>query len=385
VEEPLLCSFPASQDQGSSLKSCLVQAPGPVPLAAHEVLDRKWGTCFVLKAALGPDECLNLIEAARTLGYGKAVPAYPPSYRNNGRLVVDDEPLAEELFKRILRQLPDPMVDENGAHWRPVGLNRRFRFCCYQPGEYFTIHRDGVFHSSANRCSRLTFMVYLNSNREFEGGSTRFFTSSDVTAVPLARVTPQTGALIVFDHSLWHDGEIVTRGTKFIMRSDILYEKESSNEDSNAELPDRHAGYIWSVVELADGSVASGGRDKTIRLWDRCGATLTCREVLRGHANSITALSAVGGDELWSGSRDRSIRIWRRRRGTFSCATNIDAHEGTVLCLAKLYDGRVASGGADGTIRLWSRDGECERKLSGDSTWVWDIKPLDRETLVSGV
>jgi WD40 repeat protein len=298
-------------------------------------------------------------------------------------LVIDDPQFAEELFHRIRCHLPDPIADANGARWRPTGLNERFRFCCYEPGEYFKIHRDGVFHRSANQCSRLTFMAYLNSHREFEGGSTRFFSSSDANATPLASILPRAGTLIVFDHSLWHDGERVTRGMKYIMRSDILYELEAPEPDTKTTPTDAHAGYVWSVIELADGSVASGGRDKTIRIWGRSGTSLRCREVLRGHANSITALSSAGADELWSGSRDRSVRVWRRRHGRFCCAVKIDAHAGAVLCLTQLHDGRMASGGADGMVRLWNRHGECVGELGNDASWVWDIKAPNHETLVS--
>jgi len=381
--ESLQCCPTAGQEQVSSLKSCLASDPEPDRLVTHEVLDGKWGTCFVLEKALGPAECLNLIEAARTRGFGKAVPAYPLSYRNNSRLVVDDAELAEALFYRIRRQLPDPIVDEDGAGWRLVGLNKRFRFCRYGPGEFFTIHRDGVFHSSAKQCSRLTFMIYLNSSCDFEGGSTRFFPSSDPAGAPLASVAPQNGTLIVFDHRLWHDGALVTGGIKYIMRSDILYEAAIPEVNTQTESLDAHSGYIWSVVDLADGQIASGGRDKTIRIWRRNGDSLTCQEILEGHANSITALSPAGRDELWSGSRDRTIRIWRRGESAFSCAGNIDAHEGTVLCLTKLKDGRMASGGADGIIRLWNRNGECSGRLAAEVTWVWDIKALEQDTIVS--
>jgi WD40 repeat protein len=372
------------QDRPATLKRCLVGQPDERNcFVEHQVLQGKWRTCFTLEGVIGPEECLNLIRAAQTSGYCKAVAGYPPSYRNNSRLVVDDVQLAEELFHRIRRQIPDPLVDENGVRWRPIGINERFRFCCYGPGQFFKIHRDGVFHRSAHQCSRLTFMVYLNSSLEFEGGATRFFPSSNSAGTPLASIAPQSGTLIVFDHSLWHDGERVTSGMKYIMRSDILYELEVVNQNTRAETQNTHSGYVWSVAELTDKSVASGGRDKTIRIWRRDGAALACQQVLRGHTNSITALSTFGADDLWSGSRDHTVRIWQRREGTFCCAATINAHDGAVLCLTKLEDGRMASGGADGIIRLWSQDGRCIKQLTGDGSWVWDIKSLDRETLIS--
>lgn len=36
---------------------------------------------------------------------------------------------------------------------------------------------------------------------------------------------PKIGDLIIFDHNLWHEGEKLETGEKFVMRSDIVYER----------------------------------------------------------------------------------------------------------------------------------------------------------------
>lgn len=87
--------------------------------------------------------------------------------------------------------------------------------------------------------SRLTFLVYLND--DFEGGSTTFFmprkpscaSSSDATdaeaGVQLRRhpVKPVAGSALCFPQSnmasLLHEGSPVTRGTKYVIRTDVMF------------------------------------------------------------------------------------------------------------------------------------------------------------------
>lgn len=46
-----------------------------------------------------------------------------------------------------------------------------------------------------------------------------------------------------------------------------------------------HSGGIWSLIELADGTICSGSADHTIRVWNV--STLACIKILGGHTNSV--------------------------------------------------------------------------------------------------
>jgi len=104
---------------------------------------------------LSPAECRAYIGLAEARGLARADTDYPPSYRNNDRLVLDDTAMAGALFARLrplLRQsLEVKGRDRRRETWRLAGLNERMRFCRYRPGQRFSIHQDGV-HNRRRVC-----------------------------------------------------------------------------------------------------------------------------------------------------------------------------------------------------------------------------------------
>jgi prolyl 4-hydroxylase len=55
-------------------------------------------------------------------------------------------------------------------------------------------------------------MVYLND--DFDGGHTRF---ED------AIICPAAGMALFFAHHLLHEGAVITRGRKYVLRTDVMY------------------------------------------------------------------------------------------------------------------------------------------------------------------
>ena len=162
---------------------------------------------------LTAEECQELIAWTEALGY-EAAPITTdrgflmrPDIRNNTRVIVDDVDRAKWLWERLRPHAPAVFAGHEA-----VGLNERFRFYRYDPGERFAPHRDGAFKRANGEQSRLTFMVYLNG--EFVGGETNFDDTS---------ITPQTGLGLLFDHRLTHEGAAVVRGRKYVLRSDVMY------------------------------------------------------------------------------------------------------------------------------------------------------------------
>lgn len=93
-----------------------------------------------------------------------------------------------------------------------IGLNERFRFYRYDPGQQFATHMDGSFVRQNGERSLLTFMVYLND--AFEGGETVIIETT---------VKPQKGMALIFQHALVHEGAVVISGRKYVLRSDVMY------------------------------------------------------------------------------------------------------------------------------------------------------------------
>ena len=76
-----------------------------------------------------------------------------------------------------------------------------------------------------DRRSRLTFLLYLNDG--FDGGCTTFYLPDGAGGLHTRAVAPRAGSVLCFPQgntaSLLHEGSAVTRGTKTVVRTDVLY------------------------------------------------------------------------------------------------------------------------------------------------------------------
>jgi WD40 repeat protein len=242
--------------------------------------------------------------------FQKAISNYPTYYRNNDRFVIDNDSLATELFDKVKPYLPEVIkiasnIDSENGVWHLKELNNRLRFCKYSAHQYFHRHLDGVHYQNETTQSKLTFMIYLNSATEFKGGRTLFYKTKETDEI-WAAYTPKQGDLIVFDHNIWHEGEVLTEGEKFVLRSDILYTKKRTKIQKKPFIG--HLGYIWSLLKLNDGIILSGGRDKEIKVWTLEGEQ---KHSLKGHENSILCIEKISPNIFISASRDMQIIVWK--------------------------------------------------------------------------
>jgi hypothetical protein len=153
-----------------------------------------------------------------------------PLYRDQDRIIRDDPRIAEELFSRLRPHLPAMMGPPGSLRsLRLLGLNERLRMYRYRPGQRFAPHTDHWYQPSANRITLYTVLVYFND--DFEGGETRFCDELDETIVP------RRGLTAIFQHKLRHEGCPVRRGTKYAMRSDVLYEADEAIRTPGLEAP----------------------------------------------------------------------------------------------------------------------------------------------------
>jgi hypothetical protein len=134
-----------------------------------------------------------------------------PLYRNQDRVIRDDPTIAAELFRRLRPHLPERM-----GPLRLVGLNDRLRCYRYSPGQRFEPHMDHWYRPNEHQITLHTVLVYFND--DFEGGETRFQEQLEEV------VRPRPGMVVLFQHKLRHEGCEVRRGTKYAMRTDVIYE-----------------------------------------------------------------------------------------------------------------------------------------------------------------
>lgn len=172
---------------------------------------------------LSGEECAALIRRSEALNYepGTVAGEIFEQVRNNERVLVDDVPLASELFHRA-----EPFLPDIEGH-KLVGFNERWRFYRYGPGQTFRPHRDGSYmRMKTYEESEVTFMIYLNDG--MMGGETRFFADMEqvVQQTPYLSVQPRKGMALVFLHSVWHEGAVVNSGQKYVLRTDVMYKSE---------------------------------------------------------------------------------------------------------------------------------------------------------------
>lgn len=361
--------------------------------AQHEIVDllpAQSKVCFVIRQLFTQQECQTLLPDDVKESFQKAITNYPTSYRNNDRLVMDKNELAEQLFDKVKPYLPptitiqsDNMV-ESGV-WQLQELNSRMRYCRYSAGQYFNRHLDGVHYRSRSQevQSKLTFMVYLNGSENFTGGRTLFYRSKDAQEIWTAHI-PQQGDLIVFDHNLWHEGEVLQSGEKFVIRSDILYQRiENGRRTASSDVKpyqEGHLGYIWKLLFLDEETLISGGRDKIIKVWDVDGI---CKQQLEGHRNSVLCFTKLTDELFLSGSRDRSIRAWKTRQGQFCQIAEYYFHEALVLSLCRIDDQTFISSGGDKLIHIATLSGQVLHSLRGHTDWIWNVILLEKTWLAS--
>jgi hypothetical protein len=196
------------------------------------------GQAWLLTNLLSSAECSQLILATSGAMLLAELHCYAVIARNNERCVIVDENVARILYERIEPFCP-ATIERDGDEWEICAVNELIRFCRYGVGQYFGVHVDEMYKFNEEKCSFLTCMIYLNSqlekadsllqeeNSSYTGGSTVFL---DKEYFPELEVKPSAGNCLLFyqgqPYNLLHEGEVVTSGIKYIMRTDIVYSKK---------------------------------------------------------------------------------------------------------------------------------------------------------------
>eukprot|EP00897_Mesotaenium_endlicherianum_P003144 jgi/Mesen1/2858/ME000174S02115 len=163
---------------------------------------------FTVPGALSADECEAFIEHAEKLGFawqGSRGPAHGEAYRDNHRIAVFDQTLADALWTAGLQAFFADLAI-NGR--RAVGLNPNVRFYRYGKGQHFGPHVDESVTVGARKRTEYTMLVYL-SGRQATAEKPR----------------QQQWETIFYDDggSVACQANRVRGGAKYILRSDVVF------------------------------------------------------------------------------------------------------------------------------------------------------------------
>jgi prolyl 4-hydroxylase len=192
--------------------------------------------CTTIEGVFSSKECNKIVERSEQAGFKTALvnvgrgEVHDPDYRNSDRCIIDDCDIAKAIFERIKDFLPKILNGGSGSSWELVGVNERMRILRYSDGHFFAKHKDGSHTRNYDECTFFTLMIYLNSGGgvDFEGGSTNFLSSTFSNGkANHTEYVPKRGSVLVFDHGLLHEGATLVRGTKYCIRSDVLYKRVS--------------------------------------------------------------------------------------------------------------------------------------------------------------
>jgi len=168
---------------------------------------------FIIENFLSSTECDQLIIDSEMMGYEDAKVNIDGQQkmltmvRNNQRILHVNQELADLYWGKL-----KPFCSDSIGNSDPLGLNEMFRFYKYTVHQRFKKHRDGSYIRNDREYSLQTFMIYLND--EFEGGNTLF---------EEVNIRPKKGDLLVFKHELKHEGQKIVSGTKYVLRTDVMY------------------------------------------------------------------------------------------------------------------------------------------------------------------
>lgn len=254
-----------------------------------------------------------------------------------------------------------------GANWT---LELRGRPSLSSPGSAILLagHRAMITHVEWSRDSKTVYSASVDGTLRKWDVSTGKGTllvdgNAPVRGFAVAaddRIAAQVGEAAIM---IWPDGRAKTLGTGpayctahasfdrvkdrlLVQRCDRGFAILDGDKLTSLDTDDKA---IVSIAVSFDGSrIAGAMNDRTVRVWDACGALL---QVLRGHSDLVLDVAfSPDGKSLASASYDRTIRIWQLDTGRHRVMRGHDAAVNRVLWRDASH---LVTASADGTLRVW--------------------------------
>lgn len=203
---------------------------------------------FALENFFSEKECEHYIKETEKIGYKSMEKEYPKEYRNCERICLLSSELSSLIWERLKMFLNEkdvkdkkPMDFYSEGIWKPKEVNPCLKFSKYYQGQKFKPHVDGLWSPNENEVTIHTILIYLNDN--FEGGNTNFIKAPKTKDVLLSFLDPKQkyevydtfkpkkGSALIFSGDLLHEGEVITNGVKYLIRTELIFEKASITKD----------------------------------------------------------------------------------------------------------------------------------------------------------
>ncbi|KLO12617.1 hypothetical protein SCHPADRAFT_829289 [Schizopora paradoxa] len=194
---------------------------------------------IIIQDALNEDECKRFIDFVE----GLPLELTPPpkkgdAQRVNHRISISSPEFARTLFELFAPHLPSftPYLSissstRNAKVAEPRvthSFNSNIRLYKYTEGQYFGCHYDDSVKDplAAGVHSEWTILIYLSGVEDgVVGGETVFYKGAGKKKVEI-RPTLRRGSALLHKHGqycLLHEGAPVLKGTKYVLRSDLMF------------------------------------------------------------------------------------------------------------------------------------------------------------------
>ncbi|GAA5842029.1 hypothetical protein JCM3766R1_005728 [Sporobolomyces carnicolor] len=175
---------------------------------------------------------VSFLESPAIAWTAPSLPKKGEATRTNFRFQVQDDAFAEQLWElsglREALSRQSNLVDARNGR-TAVGLNGNIRCYRYEKGSFFGPHYDDDFRDPrTGATSEWTLLVYLSGKETgVKGGETAFYPNPTKKGNGPAIVPElKAGRALLHRHGRLcslHEGRTVEEGTKWVLRSDVMF------------------------------------------------------------------------------------------------------------------------------------------------------------------
>lgn len=138
----------------------------------------------------------------------------------NGKII--EPKISTLMYSRIKTYLPNNYKDRLNNSYIYKKTPKHIMYAKVDMQQQFGLHTDTgtVYSRIDNEYSKFTVLTYLND--EYKGGNTQFYSENLRKNVT---IQPKKNRTLIFDINLFHSGEIITKGTKYWIGTELVCSK----------------------------------------------------------------------------------------------------------------------------------------------------------------